>query len=650
MTAAPTFRASQQDKVVAALLVANGSSVPALELARALGVSTRTVRNYVTAINEEAGARIVRSSRAGYAIDLEAFGRSRRTHPRGRRRVRTPTERLTSIVRVLATRPQGVDAFRLAEKLHVSDSTLEGDLTKARALLLTYGIRLRRQGPLLQLEGPELAKRRVMRQMVTEAATSRSQFVTVRELGAEAREPVLPEFKRRMTNLLAASGLAVNEGAAQAIVTHVAIMVDRVRHGYLLEGFEPGGPSGLAQEVLPQVARLIEEDFAVKLPHAERLYLGTLLEENVVPHDVEPILRRGDAVRGVADYVRIVRRIVARVNENYLVDLDNDRFVAFLGLHTRNLVARARRGGSPRLPLGPSIKDTHPLIYEIAVFIARELELATGVEIAEDEIALISFHVGALFERIYARERRVRVVIVVPVYYDVHVSVRELVDGAIAGVGEVDEVLTDPGSLDRSLDADLVVTTAPLLDGPGAIDAPVVQISPLPRDDELESVRSKAAEAASAKRRARVVTSLVNLIEPQLFENRGAQDQRATLERMAASLQRAGCVADGFLEGVLERERMSPTSLSSGAAIPHAMAMDAERSGIAIHVPSAPIEWAGEEVSLVAMFAFSSGSRESFADVFEGLIRALSSRPRVMRLVEASDHYERFIAELLDMM
>lgn len=348
------------------------------------------------------------------------------------------------------------------------------------------------------------------------------------------------------------------------------------------------------------------------------------------------------------DFVEVVRRIVAAVGENYLVDLDNERFIGFLSLHAKNLVRRSRRGQAAQIPAGQSLKDTHPLIYEIGIFIARRLELALGVEIRADEISLISFHVGAHFQSVYVREQQVRIALLSPTYPDLRDSARAMLQTAIAGFGEIDLVAVDETELATGPTApDLIVATVPLT-GLRAVEAPVLQLGALPGPDDLERVRSTVLEIAQDKRRARVGASLVNLIEPHLFLDLHATSREDTIAQMCQALTSCGAAAGDFHRGVIEREEMSSTALGSGVAIPHSMEIDARTSSIAVYVPDEPIDWGEDQVSLVAMMAFSKDTREHFGELFESLIRVLSKRPNVERLAAHGGSYEEFIATLLE--
>src|SRR4051794_5960737 len=95
----------------------DGEWATAATLADAIGVTPRSVRSYVTALNSRVpGGAVVesgpRGSRAGAgaAAAVRASGAD----------AGTPRDRLHRVVRGLLDAPEGIDVFETADALHVS--------------------------------------------------------------------------------------------------------------------------------------------------------------------------------------------------------------------------------------------------------------------------------------------------------------------------------------------------------------------------------------------------------------------------------------------------------------------------------------------------------------------------------------------------
>jgi lichenan operon transcriptional antiterminator len=146
--------------------------VTAAELAEKLGVTTRSVRSYVTAAKAAAHPLpIISSSTNGYRLNREAYASfSSGTRPREQN---TPRDRVHHLVRRLTEAPDGLDIHDLAESLYVSESTLESDLRKVKALGEDAGLVLRRRGSVVTLAGEEAEHRRLLSKLFRSETSSR---------------------------------------------------------------------------------------------------------------------------------------------------------------------------------------------------------------------------------------------------------------------------------------------------------------------------------------------------------------------------------------------------------------------------------------------------------------------------------------------
>ena len=89
------------------------------ELALRLGVTARSVRDYVRAINQDAEAQLVISDQDGYRLDERAYRRYRNRLSRRSTGYDSPEQRLYYIVRFLVGHAEGADVFELGEQLSV---------------------------------------------------------------------------------------------------------------------------------------------------------------------------------------------------------------------------------------------------------------------------------------------------------------------------------------------------------------------------------------------------------------------------------------------------------------------------------------------------------------------------------------------------
>ncbi|MDQ0893221.1 BglG family transcription antiterminator [Agromyces ramosus] len=605
-------------------------------LADRLGVTARTIRSYVARANTD--VTLVASGPAGYRLDRGVWA----AHGVPSGRDASPAARAARLIRSLVDADEGLDVHESAAALFVSESTIEADLGRIRARLDGTGLSLARRGSLVELIGPESARRRLLGALFREE--SARGMATLDEL--RAAFPALPSFRDALVSRLSDAGYAPNEFALNDVLLHLVIALDRLAHDHPLDDAElseaslgPADPGDLTE----LLDGLVREQFGRSLGRAELVHLARLLGTRAATRSAST----DAAGPATSERAELVRTIVARAAAEYLVELDDDDFIERLALHVDNLVARAGEERYARNPLTATIKSAYPLIYDLAVYIANELQHSERILVNDDEIAYIAMHVGAHLDRRRAASERVRVAVVAPAYHDVHTALAERISTVFGAEVDLVALVDHVDVAWSSLPAELVISVIP----PTAPVEHLVRVAPFPTDDDLDRVRVELARIRRARRRARLAAALSQYIAPELFIRglRGLDREQAIRllgERMIAQ----GVIDEAYVEGAIERERLSSTAFTEHLAVPHAMTMSARRTAIAIAIDEHPIDWDGARVNVVALIAFSEEGRAEFQDVFDQFVEAFSERENVQRLVRGATDYPGLLAELARLM
>jgi lichenan operon transcriptional antiterminator len=602
---------------------------PASEIAEHLGVSTRTVRSYVTAVKVAAAPLdVILSSPDGYRLNRDAHAEYA-NRDRATERAGTPRERVAFLVTRLTHAGVELDVHDLAESLFVSSSTIEADLRQVRALAREAGLELVRDGDHVRLDGPDAGHRRIVSRLFSDEQAHG--LVDLRRVQEAFGIDDLSGFKTDVMAVLERQGYAINEFGLDRVLLHTAIAVERSRGSSLADAApEPSDP------VARDLDRLVVERFGTRLPAGELTALTTLLTTRAGTR-----LTSGDQV---SEHLDVVRRIVDRAQEEFLVDLDDDAFLTRLGAHVGNLVIRARGGvGNPN-PLARTIKSSYPLTYELAVFVAAEIQREFTITIGDDEIAYIALHIGSHLERRATHGERLTCVLVSPGYHDIAELLQRRILPALGDEASIDRVLTRTDVDPAALHADLVISTVPWDVRP----ANVVIVQPLPTDADLDAVRGAITRIRRQRRRRAITDELLLYFDDALFfRDLEARDAEAVIRVLGERMRARGIIDDDYLAGVLDREHISSTAFTEWLAVPHALTMSAKRTAIAIALYENPIPWGESTVQVVALVAFSAKDRASFQTVFEQFVDVFSDRTDVQRLLRASHDFPSYIDELV---
>ncbi|TXK19187.1 transcription antiterminator [Homoserinibacter sp. GY 40078] len=607
----------------------------AADLGARLGVTDRSIRGYVAALNSGSDAPVIESGPSGYRLDRGEWARRLRDD-RGAR-AETPTERATAVLRALLDAPpesEGVDLYELAERLHVSDSTLETDLARARSRAGAAGLTIVRTRERVQLEGPETARRRLIGALFRDEATRGMREVDRIESWFAAGD--LTAFKTALIARLVADGYEINDYGLSTVLLHLAIAVDRSQTQSALPARGGETEEGVFAAIIDE---LVADHFDVKLPPGDLDYLGFLLGTRVA---VAPL----DAGPPPIDDEQLaeVRAIVEKAAREYLIDLDGDGdFLLRLAMHIRQLVRRAQEGSFSRNPLTRSIKSGYPMIYELAVYIARELQISTGIDVPEDEIAFLAMHLGARLEERRQTEQAVTATIVAPAYHRLHLELLHRVESAVGHDLRIEQLDTRSDVDWDALPGDLIIS---VIDPPTPSDR-IIVVHPFLGEADVKVIQAAISRTRRGRRRARLAERLGGYFDERLFfRELYAPDAEAMIRILGEKMIEAGIVDDTYVTGAIERERLSSTAFTDGLAMPHAMAMTAERTAIALVLNTTSMQWGGSRVEVVAFIAFSESGRASFQEVFDQLVEVFSDRENVRTLVARATDVPTLVAEL----
>lgn len=624
-----------------ALLARDAGWRTAGELADLVGVTPRSIRSYVAALNARVpGGDAVESGPSGYRAGAGAAGALQPASEE------TPRDRLHRLVRDILDAPDGIDVYAAAQRFHVSDATLEADLGRVRALLSGTQLTLERSAERVRLVGTEMAQRRLLSQLAHDEMEQGAFDLRAlrRALGESTAETsALGAFKDDLVAGLGDLGYLVNEFGIGDVMMHIAIAADRVGRGRGLDG-PPVDDAPARARIADLLDRLAVAHLGVRLGDGDRDHLAALVQTRVVaPGAAEP----DTVIRGRldADVETAVRGIVAQAASEFLVDIDHDDFILRLALHVQNLRQRAQDQAWSRNALTRSLKSSYPMIFEVAVFVAEQLRDVVGAPLYEDEIAYIAMHVGGRLERSRQSARLLTATLVCPGYYEMHELLRASIDRALGREIEVVAVETRVDPDWAGLDTDLVLTT---IDPPAPSDR-IVRVQPFLTEPDVERVQGAAARARRARRLAGLRAELERYFSAEAFVPRlpADADEETVIRGLGGLLAAQGVITEDYVTRTLERERISSTAFTDALAVPHAIRMTATRTAIAVGLADPSIRWGDGRVQVVTMVAFSESDREAFQTVFEQLVEVFSERDSVQRILRRGTTFAAFLDELV---
>lgn len=577
-------------------------------LADLLGVSPRTLRYDIGRINRLHPTPLVESDAAGYSLNLSAYREVLREAPPVTS-VLDDDERL--LIHLIDR--ERCDLYDAARDCYLGESAVRSAVSRLTPRLEPYGLVLSLNGSLITVRGTELDRRRVLGGLVREATNA--------SMGSQRRlRRLLPDIDLEAVESAVKAGLGesgelIDDIAGQNLVVNLAICLQR--SGFPIQ--EATEPPAIPLD--PRAERVVEELVRAfpsrTVGESDRAYLHRLVSVALATATPDqPLAARTTGTDAISD---AVVHAVDDCITHFDLHVQREKLVTSVTEHTRRLVARKATLVYFRNSLRESLRNRSPYLYDVAVYLAYQISRALKVRVTDDEISLFAIYLGLYADHDGPASDTVSVTIVCPRYQ----TLREwLLSRLVEQLGEkvaiVDVVASMPAAEDSA--CELIVTT---MTGVGS-SRPVVEISALCSETDVDAVRAEVARLREERVRSRTASALARFLDPRLFfVDLPFRDADETIDFLCEQMVGSGKVPPAYSQSVKVREEYSSTAFAHRFAVPHSMEFIAYQTVIAVLIPKGPIRWGETEVVMALMLALNQADDADFTWFYQQLVQLL---------------------------
>ena len=310
-----------------------------------------------------------------------------------------------------------------------------------------------------------------------------------------------------------------------------------------------------------------------------------------------------------------VREILQGIYERLRVDLSQDTdLIEGLSGHIYTSVLRGDRlEVESDFYMVTSMKRQYPFGFEMAAIAADYISDMYNLSMKDDDLIYLAIHFQAAIERIKDREERTRIVIVCHFGAAAARLIRSKIERKIPDVRVVGMYSLQEFVQIKEPDCDCIVTTERLIN----CGLPVVYISMALPEREMKKISECIREIQ--------VTRLLkmNILEAIIVS---VEDRTAdgAIETMVRPLTEEEYVEDSYLASVLEREKISSTSMCH-IAMPHGNPALVDSTRLVIGRMNNPVNWDGAKVYCAFLFAVSAEVLKSKPMAFNTFYRVLAN-------------------------
>ena len=608
------------------------------DLAKLLNVSDRTIRNDIAAINEFYADTMIESNiRKGYRIQGEKVKRfieeTKKEIPE------TGEERRWLILKTLVEHNQ-VNIYQLADQMCISEFSLENDMNKIRKLLDNYqGLKVIRQSNMLQLSGGEREKRYLYEELISYKISGN--LWNLNKVAENFMRFDLLKVKELLKDIFEEFHYQMNEVRIPTLLIHVGVILERnFACHFLKEDEEQQGKYGREEyEISRHFFEKIGARLSLQVREAEICDFAIYLE-----HGKRKGYCEEEQLQGLAS--DLVQHIIVEIREHFDIDFSEDcEFRLGLEVHTVSLLKRHYANVEIDHTCLEEVKRKYPLIFEMGVWVCKIMEEHLNIIISENEISFIALHLGSAYERANLR-RKYRCLLICPHNQTVKdLCIQKIVNRFQDRMEIVGCMSYFEESLIREKNLDLILTTQPVAH---ALDIETTEISMFFAHTDEAAVFQTLNRLDQIRYRNNFQFFILNLIREEFFTaNMAVEEPEKIISDMCDKLYARGYVKENFKEGVLKRERLSPTSFFHGFAIPHNMShQETIHSAISTAILKQPVQWGSYEVRFVLLLAITEENRNFLKIFFDWLDDIVSNPEKFARLLEVQD-YQSFVNTLL---
>ena len=607
------------------------------QLADVLNISMRSVKTYISQINETGKGKAIISNKNGYTLNVPVakslLAQENIVIPQ------TYEERSTYVIKAFFLQhTNSLDLYHMADELYVSDSTLKADIKKMNMRFKSFNIVFAIERDQIKLQGPEKNIRKLFSYILYEEVDNH--YVDLQILKSNFKNIDIDSMLPAIKQIFSKNDYYINDLALRNMLLHLVIIIERIQEGKTIPSMvREIQDQDSENECVAELCKKLEQQFSITINEEERREIYVLFKSStnfVVTGGMQEVR----ALVG-NEIMEETKELVYLIQQAYAVNLDTENFIIPFALHLKNLMLRAKNSTNIKNPMLESIQSQHLILFDMALYVSLQLEKKHKIYISQDEVAFIALHIGGEIERQKNNNPKVRVVLLCPSYMNIESRLyNELLINFSNDINIVASV-RDSHQLEE-LNYDLLISTV-RIKVPAACETAV--ISPFMTSGDKLEIQEKIENSLNNKKNKMLTRHFNDYFEKELFfvSNRPL-DKMEVIDILVGNLYEKEYVRRDYREHVLMRERAACTAFGK-IAIPHSVEMNAYKTCASVMISGKGIRWENQIVYVVLMIAINKLDNHVFKELYESLVIIFSEETNI-ELFRECKSYEEFESTL----
>lgn len=634
---------TQRQRKILSILKQHQSNITSDEIARLVGVSSRTIRTEIKNILpnlDEKIAKINISTRKGYSIEIINQKQFSNILDEYIYKTLDSEARIKYIIQCLlnnALKNQSIKQQDLADKLFIGLSTLKTHLKEVKEKLKKYNLDIvnyKNQG--MQIIGNEAQIRYCISEYIFRDNLKIDDFY--KQLFTEYN---LNNINNILIKVLTSYELVLTDISLKNLLVHVLIAMKRAtkEHNvvYTLresKEIEQHKEFLIATSIFEEIYNQLHIDVATSEIYylaqhliASKKYIESANEET--SNYIEQLV------------IEMLHRVNTIVNINFLQD---DNLIKWLKIHLESVIPRIRFHMNIRNDILDVIKNEYPLAFQIGVIASKVIEEKEHITVDENEIGYIAVHFGAALTRMDIQADKIKksAIVVCGGGIGTAVLLKAKLKEYFKDLIHIVNTLPGYQLTETNLNSvDLVFTTIPLphLKNLSAKKSDkIIHIKNLLNNEEIQLIQQKFFKSSDISK-----TNIKKFFRKDYFiTNKQFNTKEEILSYLTNKLENSGLIDSETTNSIFEREIASPTEIGNLVAIPHPMVNNTAISSISVLVLNKPIIWVDHHVQVVFLISIAKDEFYLWEPIFLKLFKYLVKENGIKQIIN-QPNYDNFI-------
>lgn len=618
------------------------------ELAEFVGVSSRTIRNYIKELNiilmKDNMAGIVQVKELGYRIvvhnqlEFDEFIAEASLQNKNLTILNTPEERLMYIIQILINSKEAIKIDELADRINIGRTTLINDLKKIEALFKLYDIKIKgKQNLGITIEGNELNIRLfILDYLSKEYVKNSTSNSCLTMINSEYYENI----RTGLIKLFEVSKIHLSDETLMETMNYIMVMLIRVNDNKKIISLEKKYENIIDNE---------EYNLSIKIMEMLVKITNYSFNKYEVAFVTLPLIGRRASINPNNLIIKssvnlLAEQIINEINENLGVSIKyGNAIVKNFTYHLNFMLNRLIFNIKNKNELISDIKRNYPLPYEMAKIAAKVVENNYGLKSGEDEIAYMALYFASYIEQDnYDGEMIKKIALVCGTGLGssqfLNIKLRKLLGRDVIIDNYSDTKLTK----ELLVKYDIVFTTVDITIN---TETPIIMINVIFDDDVLKKtiqgkINLKEYNANYLQANDPILSIIVKKEHFFILEKDNYMDN---LKFMLDNLLKLGEVDTDFKSRIIERELKSTNIFGNYVALPHAINNKANPLRIAFGVLKKHIMWEGKEVKIIILLMIPSEEnidKDLLIRTYEQLLKLTQNKQVIINMSKLKDYNE----------